>query len=475
MKKYKRIHFIGISGIGMSGIARVLLELGCDISGSDLKRNRLTGNLESLGAKVYIGHDPSNIKGVDLIVASSAIPSNNPEITAALEFKIPVIKRAEMLGYLMKSRFGITVAGTHGKTTTTSMIVAILEKNGFNPTVIVGGELNDWGANARLGKDKYLVAEADESDASFLNLFPKMTVITNIDADINPTLGPFAYFNFDYEQTLNKVIETFEEFINKLPRSGKAVVCVDNKNVQKILPKIHRNYLTYGLENEANLTVKDFILEENKSTSKILYNNKLLGELNLNIPGKHNILNALASIGIGLELGLNFKQISSALAFFKGVQRRFQILGEEGGILVVDDYAHNPAKIKATLQAARKGYKRRIVAVFQPHRYTRTKFLLKEFSSAFTDSDILIITDIYSAGETPMIGVKAENIVKVVKENDSRPEVIFIPNKDLIEDYLFSICRQGDIVITLGAGDIGETAKKFYKRLLISSSKIASV
>lgn len=465
MEKYKHIHFIGISGIGMSGIARILLESGYKVSGSDLASSRITNNLKELGAKVYRGHHKDNLSDCDVVVVSTAVPSDNPELIEAKRRKIPIIQRAEMLDYLMKSRFGIAVAGTHGKTTTTSMVAKILENAKLDPTVVVGGELNDIGSNAKLGYGKFLVAEADESDASFLSLNPRLIVITNIDTDVNFGCEYFSDLNFDHKSILNKAIELFKEFIHKLPPKGKAVLCIDDKSIQRILSSIKRDYLTYGFKKDSNLTARDIVLKSFSSVCDVIHKGKNLGKLKLKVPGRFNILNALAAIGVGLELGLDFILISKSLSKYEGVQRRFQILGEVSGVIVIDDYAHNPVKIKAALEAARTGKYKRIIAIFQPHRYTRTKFFLNEFISTFNDADLLIVTDIYSATEEPIKGVDSKKLIELIKKNNSRGEVIYIPDKDQIPDYILKVCQKGDLIITLGAGDINKVGFEILDQL----------
>lgn len=461
----KHIHFVGIGGIGMSGIARVLLEMGYKVTGSDLKESRILKKLETLGAKCYIGHRAENIGDADTVVVSSAISPNNPEIVEAQAKNVRILQRAEMLGHLMKNRVAIAIAGTHGKTTTTSMIATIFEYSGLDSTVVIGGELNDIGSNAKLGSDPYFVAEADESDASFLYLWPFMAVVTNIDSDVNLNVMPYVAYNFDYEKTMEKIIQNFEEFINRVPSDGSVVLCADNENVRKILPRIYRKRQTFGFSRDADYRADQVKLSMFCSSSIIQYKGKVIGELKLRVPGRHNILNALAATVIGFEVGLNFKEIKSALYLFEGVQRRFQMLGEVSGILVVDDYAHNPSKIKAALHGARTGWNKRVIAVFQPHRYTRTMFLFEEFTEAFYDADILIVTDIYSAGECPIVGVKGENLANMIKKKAKNLEVLYIPRSEDVLSYLHKISVSGDLVITLGAGDISKVAYKFCKEL----------
>jgi UDP-N-acetylmuramate--alanine ligase len=448
----------------MSGIARVLLDMGYEVSGSDLRVSSFTRRLEELGARIYVGHSRENAAGAEVVVVSTAVPPDNPETVFARESGIPVIPRAEMLGHLMKSRFGIAVAGTHGKTTTTSLIAQVMEKNGFDPTVVIGGEVNDIGSNAKLGMDGYLVAEADESDASFLSLAPRIAVVTSMDADVNLNVGRFSDHNFDLDGTRELVRAMFLEFLDKLPPDGKAILCLDNENVQMVIPRVRVPYITYGFSPEAELRAVSVRMQNFHSSCRVYRGRKFLGNLCLRIPGRHNIVNALAAVAVGMELGLEFKKISRAIDSFIGVQRRFQVLGSHEGVMVVDDYAHNPAKLKAAVAAAGTGNMKRVLAVFQPHRYSRTKFLLKEFGSAFAGADVLIVTDIYSAGEVPIEGVSGKAIVEVVQSNGKKPEVIFISPKEKIVDYLLENVREGDLVITLGAGDIHTVAENFLAR-----------
>ncbi len=458
----RHIHFIGIGGIGMSGIAKVLLEMGYTVTGSDIKPSRMAKKLELMGAKCSIGHQAGNVGNADAIVISSAIPEHNPEIQEARRRDIRIMQRAEMLGYLMSCRMGIAVAGTHGKTTTTSMIAAVMEHNALNPTVVIGGELNDIGSNAKLGRDTYLLAEADESDASFLHLIPRIAVITNIDSDVNLNVMPYAACNFNYDRTMEVVKENFRHFAAGVPDEGKVVLCIDNELVRTFLAPRVRRKITYGFHPDADIQARDMELVRFSSRAEVYYRGKLMGTLVLKVPGRHNIQNALAAIAVGMELGLSFDAISSALYAFEGVQRRFQILGESAGVLVVDDYAHNPQKIMAALHAARTGARNRVVAVFQPHRYSRTRFLLDEFAGAFHDADEIIVTDIYPAGEEPIVGIKGEIVADRIREKVRNARVIHIPRIDDLVPYLLDITREGDIVITLGAGDICKVAEKLH-------------
>lgn len=460
----RHVHFVGIGGIGMSGLARILLEMGYEISGSDLNDTKITQDLKLKGARIFYKHQRENIKGAGLVVISTAISSDNPEIQAARKSNVLTIQRAQLLGYLMNSKFGIAVTGTHGKTTTTSMIATILEYSGFDPTIIVGGNLSGSSLNAKLGKSKFIVAEADESDASFLKLDPRIAVITNIDTDINLNCSYFSSCNFKQETVLKKVTDSFMAFIERVPEDGGVFFCADCKNVREILSRIKRNYITYGFQDGVDFSAKGIKFKDYFSKSDIFFKGKFLGKLILKIPGRHNVLNSLASIAVCMSLGIDFKNITSALEKFKGVERRFQILGKKKGIMVVDDYAHNPSKIKAVLEGV-KGGNRRIVAVFQPHRYTRTKLLLDEFRTCFDSADILIVTEIYSAGEMPINGINGKNLSRLIRKSNKKTSVVYLHGGDEILKYLKLNCKGGDLVITIGAGDIWQVGRCFYDSL----------
>lgn len=439
------VHFIGIGGTGMSGIAKVLLEQGYPVSGSDIQASETTRRLENMGAQIYLGHREENLEqGVGTVVVSSAIPKNNAEVVKANRLGIPVMQRAEMLARLMKSQMGIAVAGAHGKTTTSSMISLVLEKNDCDPTVVVGGELNDIGGNAKLGTGQYMVAEADESDGSFLYLYPYVTVVTNIEDD-----------HLDYYGTRENIVKAFVEFISHTHRDGFAVLYLDDPTIEAIMPKINpgTKIITYGFSPQANFWARDIRLNGMTSRATVLRDKKVLGELQLNIPGKHNLQNALAAIAVGTNCGLTFTEVVSALESFRGVQRRFQKIGEIRGALVFDDYAHHPTELKATLAAAKTVKHSRIIAIFQPHRYTRTKLLAEEFGTAFCDADILIVNDIYPAGEKPIPGVSAGLIIDQIQKQ-TKQHVEYLPAREAIVRRLREIVNPGDLVITLGAGNI---------------------
>ncbi|MCD6310433.1 MAG: UDP-N-acetylmuramate--L-alanine ligase [Candidatus Eremiobacteraeota bacterium] len=465
MKKFRHIHFVGIGGIGMSGIARIMILMGYNVSGSDIKSNNLTSELEQLGCSIRIGHIAKNIEGADLVVVSAAIPEDNPELVRAREKGIPIKQRAEMLAYLMERRFGITVAGTHGKTTTTSMIGWLLENCGLDPTLVIGGELNDFGANAKLGRLPYFVAEADESDASFLNLNPRISVITGTDVDVNLNYKEFKKMNFDYHLIWNSVQDMFLEFIHCTHPEGKVIICTEKEYTKKLIPLIRRPFMTYGIGEGYTLKAENPVLSRLSSTFQVLLKDKLLGDVKLNVPGRHNVLNSLAAIAVGLELGLDFKQISGALSKFSGVQRRFQIIGEKCGIMVIDDYAHNPTKIKAALATAAGMGRNRIIAVFQPHRYTRTRLLLDQFRDTFDLADIVLVMPIYSAGEDPIKGIDSNYLANVIKQGSCKTEVRQVSSEEEVISIITSESRAGDLIITLGAGDVNLTARKISQSL----------
>jgi len=447
--KIDKIHFVGIGGIGMSGIAEVLLNLGYKVSGSDLRGSDITERLAGLGAAISVGHSAENLKDVDVVVISSAVHDDNPEVIEAKRVHVPVIPRAEMLAELMRMKYGIAIAGTHGKTTTTSMAAAILGRAGIDPTVVIGGKLNAIGTNAQIGQGKFLLAEADESDGSFLLLSPTIAVVTNIDAD-----------HLDHYSGIEEIKDTFVEFINKVPFYGLAVLCLDDKNIREILPRVKKRYMTYGLSVQADIRATH-IKHDGFLTSFVAhFKGYRLGEISFPMPGPHNVLNAMACIAVALELDVPFTAIQEGFATFSGVGRRFTVKGEPHGIMVVDDYGHHPAEIKATLAAARQGWpERRIVAAFQPHRYSRTHELFKDFVTAFYDADVLILTDVYAAGEQPIEGATAERLAAEIHRHGQK-DVTWIADRELIPEHLAGIVREGDIVITLGAGNIwqqGET------------------
>ncbi len=452
--KIEKIHFVGIGGIGMSGIAEVLLNLGYKVAGSDLRKSEITERLASLGGEIYYGHSRENISKVDVVVISSAVHDDNPEVIEARERLIPVIPRAEMLAELMRMKYGIAIAGTHGKTTTTSMVATILGHGGIDPTIVIGGRLNSIGTNARLGQGKFLVAEADESDGSFLKLSPTIAVVTNIDAD-----------HLDFYSGIEEIKTTFVEFINKVPFYGLAVLCLDNDNVADVIPLVKKRFTTYGLSAQADFRASEVKLAGFTTSFVAHYKGERLGEISFRMPGAHNVLNALATVAVAMELNVPFAVIQEGFREFGGVGRRFQIKGEVGEIMVVDDYGHHPTEIRATLAAAKGGFpERRLVVVFQPHRYTRTKELFDDFVKAFYDADMLVLTDIYGAGEQPIPGATSEALFKKIKQHGQK-EVTYIASRDAINDHLLTVLQAGDIVLTLGAGNLWQTGEELVKRL----------
>jgi UDP-N-acetylmuramate--alanine ligase len=452
LKRYQQVHFVGVGGAGMSGLAEVILTLGYRVTGSDLRRGEAVERLERLGAKVFVGHAAGQVEGAHVVVYSSAVALDNPELQAARQRGIPVIPRAEMLAELMRVKHGIAVAGTHGKTTTTSMIGTVLEEAGFDPTLVVGGRVAALGGNARLGQGEFLVAEADESDGSFLKLTPTIAVVTTVDAE-----------HLDYYRDLDQIRETFLQFVNKVPFYGVAVLCADQTEIQGFLPRVEKRVITYGLQAPADLVAASVRLQGLTSRFEVLHRGESLGELHLGVPGAHNVANALAAAAVGLDLEVPFPVIQRSLAGFQGVQRRFQIKGEAAGVLVVDDYGHHPAEIRATLAAARRGFDRRRVVAFQPHRYSRTHHLREEFLTAFDDADALVITDIYPAGEAPIPGVHARTLVEGIAARGR--DVRYAGDRAELIETLLQIARPGDMVITLGAGDIGSVADRLLPRL----------
>jgi UDP-N-acetylmuramate--alanine ligase len=452
-KKIKKLHFVGIGGTGMCGIAEILWNLGYEVTGSDMRSSESTERLEKLGIRIYLVHKKENVKGADVLVISSAVKDSNPEVIFAKENKIPVIRRAEMLGELMRMKYGIGVAGTHGKTTTTSMIGHILTEAGLDPTIIVGGRVKSLGSNAKLGQGEYLVAEADEFDRSFLRLTPTIAVVTTLEAE-----------HLDYYKDLEEIKSVFTEFVNKVPFYGSVILCLDEEAIQEIIPGIERPIVTYGLVPQADLVAHSIQFSENQSFFRVRNRGKDLGEISLLVPGIHNVKNCLAALCVGLELEIPFEKMKKALSEFKGVSRRFEIKGEIDRVMIADDYAHHPTEIKATLKAARDGYKKRIIAIFQPHLYSRTKDFYKEFGKSFFDSDLLIVTDIYPAREEPVPGITGELIVSKAKEFGHK-EVFYIPRKEEIIPFLSRILRENDLVITIGAGDIYKVGENLISAL----------
>lgn len=454
-RKIQHIHLVGIGGSGMNGIAEVLLNLGYKVSGSDMNETEVIQRLRNAGGHITIGHSSSNIKGAQVVVISSAVSAHNIEVVAARSASIPVIQRAEMLAELMRLKYGIAIAGAHGKTTTTSMISSILASAGLDPTVVIGGKLNSLGSNAKLGQSEFLVAEADESDGSFLKLSPTIAIVTNIDAE-----------HLDYYHDIESIRKTFLNFINKVPFYGVSILCADDANIRSILHAVEKRYITYGINNRADITVADIEMMSGRSKFRVLYKGMDMGKFELSLPGVHNISNALSGIGVAVELDINIDEVKKALRDFSGVERRFQIVGtiDPQDILVVDDYGHHPTEIKATLSAAKAGWGRRTVVLFQPHRYTRTRDLMNEFAVAFGNADLLVVTDIYPAGEKPVEGVSAEKLCNTIIEHGHK-NVLFVPDKKTIPEKVKELMRPGDMVITLGAGDIWKVGREIIGKL----------
>jgi len=457
VKRYRHIHFVGIGGAGMSGIAEVLHNMDYLVTGSDAASSETTQHLEGLGIRVFIGHKSEHVQGADVVVRSSAVAPDNPEVITARQQLIPVIPRAEMLAELMRLKYGVAVAGTHGKTTTTSMLATVLAKGGLDPTIVIGGRLGSLGTNAKLGRGDFLVAEADESDGSFLKLSPTLAVVTTIDAE-----------HLEYYSDLTHIQETFLQFINKVPFYGSAILCLDQENIQALLPRVEKRFITYGLRTQADITAREIILQGMGSEFVVVARQEVLGKFRLRVPGVHNVSNALAAVAVGLDLDLEIDVIREGLEEFAGVDRRFQIKGEARGILVVDDYGHHPAEIHATLNAAKDGFGRRIVVVFQPHRYTRTKHLLQEFFTAFYQADLLVVTEVYAAGESVIPGVSGKQIADGALGHGHR-NVTFIPDTGEVAEFLLPALQAGDMVITLGAGDIWRVGEELLHRLEESS------
>ena len=449
-----KIHFIGIGGAGMSGLARVLLDLGFDVRGSDLNSSPVTKRLQAAGATVYEGHHDHNVMGAGLVVVSTAISGDNPELRVATESGIPVIHRADMLSLLMERQKGLAVAGAHGKTTTTAMLALVMEKCHQDPTILIGGELTDVGGNAKLGRGEYLVAEADESDRSFLKLCPYLAIVTNIEDD-----------HLDHYGSVDEIIKSFRYFLQKIPAEGAGVLCFDDANVRSVAQECGGAVISYALDNpDADYVLRDIKLYPGSSAGEVYFRGKRLGRLELVVPGRHNLANALAVVAACLKLGLNFEKIAASLKEFRGAGRRYQFHGCERGVTVVDDYAHHPTEIAATLRAARQVHDGRVVAVFQPHRYTRTSLLHQRFGPCFKDADLVIINEIYSAGEKPIAGVSAELIVQAVREFKG-DDIIFLPSAEETIKYLLDNHREGDLVLTMGAGDVWKTGLALLDRL----------
>jgi UDP-N-acetylmuramate--alanine ligase len=455
--KIQRVHFVGIGGIGMSGIAEVLLTLGFKVSGSDLKLSPVTQRLASLGATIFEGHSIANVAGAEVVVTSSAISPDNPEVREAQRLVIPVIRRAEMLAELMRLKYGIAIAGMHGKTTTTSMVAAVLAAGGLDPTVVVGGRVDAMGSNARLGNSHYLVAEADESDRSFLTLSPILTVVTNIDRE-----------HMDCYRDLRDVKRTFLEFMDRVPFYGMVVMCNDDAPLRSLLPQLRRRALTYGRRPDSDFRIMSSQAEFGDGCTgtrfQVRYRGDDLGEFRLRVPGAHNVLNATAAIAVGVGLDVPLDQIRHALDSFRGVDRRFQLRGRAGGVSVVDDYGHHPTEIRATLAAARECGYRHVHVVFQPHRYTRTQALMDQFATAFADADSVFVLDIYPASEQPIPGVSGEALVQQIIKLGGKTAV-YLGSFDEAASAAAAVSEEGDLILTLGAGNISQLGPQILQQL----------
>lgn len=465
MRRIRRIHFVGIGGVGMCGIAEVLLNLGYEVSGSDIKASPVTARLEGFGAHVFIGHQAENVEDADVLVVSSAINHSNPEVARALERRIPVVPRAEMLAELMRYRHGIAVAGTHGKTTTTSLLASVFAAAGLDPTFVIGGKLTAAGTNAQLGGSRYLIAEADESDASFLHLQPMVAVVTNIDADHMST----------YEGDFNKLKKTFVDFLHNLPFYGLAVLCIDDPVVREILPQIGQPTVTYGFTEDADLRAVDIRQEGMRTHFTVLREGKAPMPVTVNMPGVHNVLNALATIAIASDEGIEDDAIVAGLEGFQGVGRRFQVYDElpvdGGGVMLVDDYGHHPREVAAVIKAVRGGWpERRLVMVYQPHRFTRTRDLYEDFVQVLADANVLLLMEVYPAGEEPIPGADSRNLCHSIRQR-GQLDPIYVERGTDLAPVLKPLLRAGDILLCQGAGDIGSLAPQLVKHPLFAAAE----
>ncbi len=460
MRRIRKVHFVGIGGAGMSGIADVMNTLGYQVSGSDVASNAVTEQLKSSGVKVYHSHSVENVSDVDVVVTSTAISRENVEVEAAKANRIPVVPRAEMLAELMRFSHGIAVAGTHGKTTTTSLVTSVLAEAGLDPTYVIGGKLNSSATHARLGQGKYLVAEADESDASFLYLQPMMSVVTNIDADHLPTYGG----------DFSRLKQTFVEFLHHLPFYGLAVVCVDDAEVRSLLPEITRPVIRYGIDFDADVRASNLRYQGSETTFDVMLpESDSAIEITLNMPGRHNVLNALAAICVGYELGVSSEDMQSALAKFEGIGRRMHMYGEakmaQGSVTIVDDYAHHPTEVAATLNATKNAWPdKRLVVIFQPHRYTRTRDLFEDFSQVLAECDVLLLTEVYAAGEQLIAGADTRALCAAIRAR-GKANPIFVEDVEKLDESLRSVLQDGDLVLTMGAGSIGRIASQLKESL----------
>lgn len=452
--RVRHVHFIGVGGIGMSGLAEILRTLDFEVSGSDLREGETTRRLERLGVRIGIGHRAENAEGADVVVYSSAIPKDNPEVQLALQRGVPVIARAEMLAELMRVKYGVAIAGSHGKTTTTSLVATVLRAAGLDPTVVVGGRMAALGTNARLGAGDLLVAEADESDGSFLRLTPTIAAITNIDPE-----------HLDFYKDIHTLKDAFVDFAQRVPFYGLAVLCLDHPTVQEILPRIGRRHVTYGMSPQADYSARNVVAQGLHTSFDVYHHGRPFGEFLLRMPGQHNVLNALAVVAIADELEVPLDVIKEGLSTFRGVARRFTITATPNQVTLVDDYGHHPAEVLATLQAARSAYKQRVIVAFQPHRHSRTALLFDEFTRAFNQADVLFVTDIYAAGEAPIPGVSSERLVEEIKGHGHHA-VSYVKDREELATALAAIAEPGDVVIALGAGDINRVLPLVEAKLL---------
>lgn len=449
----KKVHFIGIGGAGMSALAKILVEKGYEVSGSDMKESTMTGILRDLGANIFIGHKAENVHGAEAIVVSTAIREENPEVVEAKKLGLKRLHRSDVNAFLINNSQGIAVAGAHGKTTTTSMIGVALDYEGVSPSIIIGGEVDYLGSNAKLGSSDYLVSEADESDGTFLKYHPYIGIVTNIEND-----------HMDHYGTMENIINAFRQFLNQIRPDGWAVVCADNEHIRNIINDVQCKVITYGIEQQADYMAANIVTAANETTFDVIHNGEYLDRVKLNVPGMHNVLNAMACIVTGVSLGLSVSQMAEGLTMFNGAKRRFQTKGKVNDIWVVDDYAHHPTEIATTIKAARQTKPKRLVCAFQPHRYSRTQLLQKEYGSCFVGVDLLVLTDVYSAGEDPIPGVNGELLLKEVVEQTGQ-DVVYIKDKKDIAKYLQSIAQPGDLIMTMGAGDIVKCGEELVELL----------
>lgn len=447
------VHFVGIGGAGMSALAKILVEKGYSVSGSDLHESVMTGVLRDLGAKVYIGQRAENVQGAEAIVVSTAIREENPEVVEAKRLGLKRLHRSDVNAFLINNSKGIAVAGAHGKTTTTSMLGVALDYEGVSPSIIIGGEVDYLGSNAKLGESDYLVSEADESDGTFLKYYPYIGIVTNVEND-----------HMDHYGTMENIIKAFKQFLKQIRPDGWAVVCFDNENIRNIVKDAECKYISYAIEHEADYMAANISTQGSGIAFDVIHKGENLGRVVLNVPGRHNVLNGLAAVVTGLSLGLTVPQMAEGLTKFNGAKRRFQTKGRSNGVWVVDDYAHHPTEIATTLKAARQTQPKRLICAFQPHRYTRTQLLQKEYGSCFAEADLLVLTDVYSAGEDPIPGVDGELLVKEVAEQTGQ-KTVYIQDKNEIAAYLKSIAADGDLIMTMGAGDIVKCGEELVKML----------